>query len=66
MVGLSRFLARDGSGNFELSILPLRKDAPIYFEFAAPLEFAPNAQIDKLDSLRLVPEYQLEITAPTP
>ena len=66
MVGLSRFLASNGSGNFELSILPLRKDAPVYFELPRPLQFGQNGQIDKLDSLRLVPEYQLEITSATP
>jgi beta-galactosidase len=60
-VGLSRFLAPNGSGNFDLSILPLRKDAPVYFEFPEPLQFEQNGQIDKLLSLRLVPEYQLVI-----
>jgi len=62
MVGLSRFLAPNGSGNFDLSILPLRKDAPVYFEFSQPVQFEQNGQIDKLDSIRLVPEYQLVIT----
>ncbi|MGB0081529.1 MAG: beta-galactosidase [Terracidiphilus sp.] len=62
MVGLERFLAPNGSGNFDLSILPLRKDAPVYFEFPEPVQFAPNGQIEKLDSIRLVPEYQLVIT----
>jgi hypothetical protein len=62
MVGLSRFLAPDGSGKFELSILPLRKDAPVYFEFPQPLQFVTNGQIDKLLSLRLIPDYQLVIT----
>ena len=62
MVGLARFLAPNGSGNFDLSILPLRKDAPVYFEFPEPVQFAQNGQIDKLDSIRLVPEYQLVIT----
>ncbi len=62
MVGLSRFLARNGSGNFDLSILPLRKDAPVYFELPAPVQFEKNGQIDKLDSIRLIPEYQLVIT----
>jgi len=79
MIGLSRFLPPNGQGNpnsqsdpngpakFELSILPLRKDAPVYFEFtglelSAPPQFAANGQIDKLESLRLVPEYQLEIS----
>jgi hypothetical protein len=61
-VGLSRFLAPDGSGKFELSILPLRKDAPVYFEFPEPLHFVPNGQIETLDSVRLVPDYQLVIT----
>lgn len=60
-VGLSRFLARDGSGNFDLSILPLRKDAPVYFELPQPPQFGQNGQIDNLDSIRLVPEYQLVI-----
>ena len=61
-VGLSRFLAPDGSGNFDLSILPLRKDAPVYFELPQPSQFGPNGQIDNLDSIRLVPEYQLVVT----
>ena len=62
MVGLSRFLAPNGTGNFDLSILPLRNDAPVYFEFPEPVQFGPNGQIDKLDSIRPVPEYQLVIT----
>ena len=62
IVGLSRFLAPNGSGNFDLSILPLRKDAPVYFELPQPSQFGPNGQIDKLDSIRLVPEYQLVVT----
>ncbi|MGD0738433.1 MAG: glycoside hydrolase, partial [Terracidiphilus sp.] len=62
MVGLERFLAPNGSGNFDLSILPLRKDAPVYFELPAPVQFEKNGQIDKLDSIRLIPEYQLVIT----
>ena len=62
LVGLERFLAPNGSGSFDLSILPLRKDAPVYFEFPVPLKFGQNGQIDKLDSIRLVPEYQFAIT----
>jgi len=62
-IGLKRFLASQGPSRFELSILPLRQDAPVYFEFAAPPQFAPNGQIGKLDDLRLIPEYQVEITA---
>ena len=62
-VGLKRFLAPDRPSTFELSILPLRNDAPVYFELAHSPQFAPNGQIDKLDDIRLVPEYQIEIQA---
>jgi beta-galactosidase len=63
MIGLKRFLASRGPSNFELSILPLREDAPVYFELAGPPWFASDGQIDTLNDIRLIPEYQLEITA---
>jgi beta-galactosidase len=62
-IGLKRFLNPQGANTFELSILPLRNDAPVYFEFAQPPQFAANGQIDTLDSIKLVPQYQLEINA---
>lgn len=63
MIGLRRFLAPDKPGRFELSILPLRKDAPVYFELPDSLQFGPEGQIDKLNRIQLVPEYQLELTS---
>ncbi len=63
MIGLKRFLAADQPSTFELSVLPLRKDAPVYFELAHPPHFGPDGQIGKLDNIRLVPEYQLQIYA---
>ncbi len=63
MIGLERFLAAQGPSSFELSILPLRKDAPVYLELRDPPQFTPNSQIDKLEDIHLVPEYQLTITA---
>jgi len=60
-IGLRRFLDPGNAGKFELQILPLRKDAPIYQEFPSPAEFSANGQIDRLDSIRLVPEYELVI-----
>ncbi|MGO8759172.1 MAG: beta-galactosidase [Terracidiphilus sp.] len=63
MIGLKRFLAAQGPSTFELSILPLRKDAPVYFEFPSPPQFGPNGQVDSLDGIRLLPEYWLEIAA---
>jgi hypothetical protein len=62
-VGLKRFVKPQSPTALSLSILPLRKDAPVYFELASPLAFAPNGQVGELDSIRLVPEYELEITA---
>jgi beta-galactosidase len=58
-VGLARFLDAQGGGSFELNILPLRSDAPVYFELPRKLEFSPDGQVDLLDSVKLVPEYQL-------
>jgi hypothetical protein len=60
-VGLKRFLSPNSPSTFELSILPLRKDAPVYFEFPDPPHFAPSGQTDEVDKIRLIPEYQLEI-----
>jgi beta-galactosidase len=62
-VGLGRFLDAQAGGSFELSILPLRSDAPVYFELPQSLKFAENGQVDSLENLRLVPEYQIEIDA---
>jgi hypothetical protein len=60
-IGLRRFLDPQGAGKFELHILPLRKDALVYLEPSSPTDFPANGQADKLDSIRLVPEYELVI-----
>jgi hypothetical protein len=60
-IGLNRFLAPNDAGKFELSILPLRKDAPVNLEVPHLPDFAGNGQVDKLNAIRLVPEYQLVI-----
>jgi hypothetical protein len=60
-IGLRRFM--DSKNNsFDLTVLPLREDAPVYWELPEPLQFAPNGQIERLDDLHLVPEYQLLLT----
>jgi beta-galactosidase len=60
-IGLRRFLDVDSANTLELSILPLRKDAPIYIESPNHLDFAPNGQVSTLEGVSLVPEYQLVI-----
>ena len=62
-IGLKRFLKSEVPNTFELSILPLRNDAPVYFELAHPLQFSANGQVAALDSVKLIPEYSLEIDA---
>jgi hypothetical protein len=65
-IGLRRFLDGNGAGNFELSVLPLRKDAPVYFENPESPVYGENGQIGKIDGLRLVPVYQLVLDAKRP
>jgi hypothetical protein len=60
-IGLRRFLDSENAGKFELHILPLRKDAPVNLELPSPPDFLGKNQIDTLDSIRLVPEYELVI-----
>ena len=57
-IGLKRYLEAK-TENLRLSILPLRKDAPVYFETPRPVEFGGNGQAVRLESIRLVPEYEL-------
>ncbi len=60
-IGLRRFLDQESTSKFELHILPLRKDAPVYLELPGPTDFSGREQVEKLDSIRLVPEYELVI-----
>jgi hypothetical protein len=60
-IGLQHFLDSQRASAFELSILPLRKDAPVYFETSDDPSFSSHGQVVKLDSVSLVPEYQLVI-----
>jgi len=58
-IGLKRFLTPGKLNSFELSILPLRKDAPFYLQLGSPTQFGKNDQICAVDNLRLIPQYQL-------
>lgn len=62
-VGLRRFAPQDASGTFDLQILPLRKDAPIFLEPRYRPTFPVSGQIAVLNSLRLVPQYRLVVDA---
>jgi hypothetical protein len=60
-IGLKRFLNPGKESAFDLSILPLRKDAPFYMEAAKPIRYAKNRQVCTLDRVWLVPQYELVI-----
>ena len=61
-IGLKRFAHRLGKP-WTLTILPLRADAPIYLDSSARAKLPKQDQVAQLLSIRLVPEYQLEIRA---
>ena len=60
-VGLDRFREELKAGPLEVDILPLRKDAPIFLEKRYWPPFSQGEQAAELQSLTLIPEYQLSI-----
>jgi hypothetical protein len=58
-VGLKRFIQDKQAMTLQLSVLPLRKDAPVYFESPRQIVFEGNGQAGKVESVKLVPEYEL-------
>ena len=62
-VGLKRFLGSTGGRTLELSVLPLRRDAPVYLETPQPVAFGADGQAGRVESVRLVPEYELTVGA---
>jgi hypothetical protein len=64
-IGLSRFLSGPAPGKLELSILPLRKDAPIFLEPQHRPDFGGRQQTDKLVQMEVIPQYELTINSGT-
>jgi beta-galactosidase len=60
-VGLKRFLPVSGQ-ELTLDVLPLRKDAPIYFSRQARPDFGSAQQISELRTITAVPEYEVRVT----
>jgi beta-galactosidase len=59
-VGLKRFAPLAGQ-NFTLDVLPLRKDAPIYFSPKARPDFGSAEQISEVRTITALPEYEVRI-----
>jgi hypothetical protein len=61
--GLRRFSVGGSIPTLNLSILPLRKDAPIFLEPRLRPDFAERSQITDLKGITLVPQYQFIVRA---
>jgi hypothetical protein len=61
--GLKRFAVGGSIPKLTLSILPLRKDAPIFLELKLRPDFSGRSQIAGLKSVTLVPQYQFTVRA---
>jgi beta-galactosidase len=59
-VGLKRFAPLAGQ-NLTLDVLPLRKDAPIYFSPKARPDFGTAEQISDVRAITAVPEYEVRV-----
>ena len=60
-IGLKRFISTGGHGPFELSILPLRRDAPIFLEKRFLPRFGVKNQLVDLEGVKLIPQYKFRI-----
>ena len=65
LVGLARFAPQLQKGDLNLSIYPLRKDAPIFFEPGLEPK-VEGAQAVSLDSVELVTQYSLKLHMEAP
>ncbi len=61
-VGLNQFRPDDLAKGLDLSILPLRKDAPIYIPKTLWPSFQQATQIAELKSVTLTPEYEVTLS----
>lgn len=60
-IGLKRF-SQEIKTPLTLTVLPLRKDAPIYIDDAVRAEMPSDDQVAQVTSVKLVPQYKLILT----
>jgi beta-galactosidase len=60
-VGLRRYRTGGAVPPLTLQILPLRRDAPIFLEPAARAALPHTSQVDRLNAIQLIPQYQLQV-----
>jgi len=59
-LGLKRYLPEILAGELRLQILPLPKNAPIFFEPKATPDFGPDETLAKLQSVEIINQVELE------
>lgn len=62
-IGLRRYAPEILNGDLRIQILPLRKDAPIYMAKEARPDFGRAESIVALESVEIVPRYQIQLEA---
>lgn len=62
-VGLRRYAPEILTGDLQVEILPLRRDAPIMLAEQARPDFGDKESIAALDRVEIAPRYQVELTA---
>ena len=62
-IGLRRHTPEILNGKLQIAILPLQKDAPIYMTEKARPDFGNADSIAKIQSVEIIPRYQLQLTA---
>lgn len=60
-VGLKRF-TQEIKSPLTLTVMPLRKDAPIYIDDAVKAALPSDDQVAKVTSIKVVPQYELKLT----
>ena len=61
-IGMKRFLSNPDPAAFSLQILPLSRQAPIFFEPGLQPSFGTDGQAGVLSSIELIPEYEADIS----
>jgi hypothetical protein len=64
-LGLNRYAPEILTGDLRLEILPLRKDAPVFFEPKDAPDFGGQDSLLKLQSAKIVNRYEVEFTPVT-
>jgi beta-galactosidase len=60
-IGLRHFISKIGDGKLELSIVPLRRDAPIFLEMRSRPNFGDKGQIGELQRATLIVQYKFQM-----